>query len=92
MISVSNYFLGIYINDALKQDTKLFHQGYLTCSSETITHIILSSVAQGDIFMEQKMRFGLVLGRLAILKKKLGADYEQLLRVFFSYFQGQNNN
>ena len=31
-------------------------------------------VAQGDIFMEQKMRFGLVLGRLAILKKKLGAN------------------
>ena len=46
---------------------------------------------QGDIFMEQKMRFGLVLGRLAILKKKMGADYEQLLRVFFSCFQGQNN-
>ena len=30
-------------------------------------------VAQGDIFMEQKMRFGLVLGRLAVLKKKLGS-------------------
>ena len=28
-------------------------------------------VVQGDIFMEQKMRFGLVLGRLAILKKKI---------------------
>ena len=27
-------------------------------------------VAQGDIFMEQKMRFGLVVGQLAILKKK----------------------
>ena len=26
-------------------------------------------VTQGDIFMEQKMRFVLVLGRLAILKK-----------------------
>ena len=26
-------------------------------------------VAPGDIFMEQKMRFGLVLGRLAMLKK-----------------------
>ena len=25
-------------------------------------------VPQGDIFMEQKMRFGMVLGRLAILK------------------------
>ena len=49
-------------------------------------------VAQGDIFMEQKMRFGLVLGWLAILKKKMGADYEQLLRVVFSCFQGQKNN
>ena len=39
--------------------------------------------------MEQKMIFGLVLGRLAILKKPFGADYEQLLRAFFSCFQGQ---
>ena len=29
-------------------------------------------VAQGGIFMEQNMRFGLILGRLAILKKNLG--------------------
>ena len=41
--------------------------------------------------MEQKMRFGLVLGRLAILKKKLEEDYEQLLRVVLSGFQGQKN-
>jgi hypothetical protein len=41
---------------------------------------------EGDIFMESKMRFGLVLGRLAALKKKLGADYEQLLRVFEGVF------
>ena len=33
-------------------------------------------VAQGDIFMEQKMWFGLVLGPLATLKKNWGADYE----------------
>ena len=43
-------------------------------------------VAQGEIFMEQKMRFGLVLGQLAILKNKLGADSEQLLGVCFSCF------
>ena len=36
--------------------------------------------------MEQKMRFGLVLGQLAI-QKKMGADYEQLLKVVFSCFQ-----
>ena len=29
-------------------------------------------VAQGVIFMEQNMRFGLILGQLTILKKKLG--------------------
>ena len=35
-------------------------------------------VAQGDIFMELKMRFGLLLGRLANgnTEKKLGADCE----------------
>ena len=29
-------------------------------------------IAQGDIFMEQNMRFGLILGRLAMLKEKDG--------------------
>ena len=48
-------------------------------------------VEQGDIFMEQKMIFGLVLGQLAIMKKKMGTDYEQFLRVVFSCFQGQKN-
>ena len=38
--------------------------------------------------MEQKMIFGLILGRLAILKKNW-ADYEQLLRAVFSCFHGQ---
>ena len=42
-------------------------------------------VTQRDIFMEQKVGFGLVLGRLAVLKKKFMADYEQFL-----CFQGQN--
>ena len=42
-------------------------------------------VAQGDIFIEQKMRFGLVLGQLAILEKNR-ADYEQLLRAVFFMF------
>jgi hypothetical protein len=40
--------------------------------------------------MEQELRFGLALGQLALLKKKqIWADYEQLLRVVFSCFQGQ---
>ena len=42
--------------------------------------------------MEQKIRFGPVFGRFAILKKKIGADYdEQLLRAVFSCFNGQKN-
>ena len=39
--------------------------------------------------MEQKIRFELVLGRLAILAmvKIIGADYEELLRAVFLSFQ-----
>ena len=40
--------------------------------------------------MEQNIIFGLVLSWLAVLKK-MGADSEQLLRVFFSCFQKQKN-
>ena len=46
-------------------------------------------VPRWEIFMEQEFRFGLDLGRLAVLKKKVWANYEQLLRVVFSCFQGQ---
>ena len=45
-------------------------------------------VVQGVIFMEQNMRFALILGRLAILKKRW-TNYEQLLRLDFSCFYGQ---
>ena len=41
--------------------------------------------------MEQELRFGLDLSQLAVLKKRVWADYEQLLRVFFSCFQRQKN-
>ena len=37
----------------------------------------------------EKLRFGLVLDRLAILKKIIWVDYEQLLQVVFSCFHGQ---
>jgi hypothetical protein len=40
--------------------------------------------------MEQELRFGLDLGRLALLKKN-GADYEQHLRPVFSCFHGKKN-
>ena len=41
--------------------------------------------------MEQRLRFGLVLGRMALLKIKFWADYEQLLRAVFSCFHRQKN-
>ena len=37
--------------------------------------------------MEQELRFGLDLGRLALLKKKIG----QLLRLVFQIFMGKKN-
>ena len=57
-------------------------------SSRSMDQSHYIEVVQGDIFMEQTMRLGLVLGWLAILKK-IGADYEQLLKVFFSGFLAQ---
>ena len=48
-------------------------------------------VAQGDIFMEQKMWFGLVLGRLAILKKKsLGRLWATFEDGFFMFSRAKN--
>ena len=38
--------------------------------------------------MEQQLRFGLDLGQLALLKKKIWANYEQLLRLVFHVFVG----
>ena len=43
---------------------------------------------QVALFLEQNMRFALISGRLAILKKRW-ANYEQLLRLDFSCFNGQ---
>ena len=62
----------------------------LVGSSHRQSHCI--EVVQEDILMEQKMTFGLVLGRSAILKKKFWSDYEQLLRAFFSCFHGQKQS
>ena len=49
-------------------------------------------VLRWEIFMEQELRFGLDLGRLALLKKKnIWANYELFLRPFFSSFRGKKN-
>jgi hypothetical protein len=50
------------------------------CTSSQSYYI---EVAQGAILMEQNMRFGLILGRLAILKKMFWADYEQFFLTLF---------
>ena len=42
--------------------------------------------------MEQELRFGLDLGRLAVLEKRVWATYEQLLRPVFSSFRGPKKN
>jgi hypothetical protein len=44
--------------------------GFLVIITDQCSHFI--EVSQGAIFMEQNMRFGLIFGRLAILKKTLG--------------------
>ena len=46
--------------------------GVLYSRDLSLAQIHYSWVAQWAIFMEQKLRFGPVLGRLAILKKKFG--------------------
>ena len=49
------------------------------------------SRAGGD-FYEKYLRFGLVLGRLAILKNKYWTNYEHFLRAFsFLYFRGNKS-
>ena len=48
-------------------------------------------VAQGAIFIEQNMRFWLILGQLAILKKKWAVKYANFEGGFLC-FSGQNNN
>ena len=43
-------------------------------------------------FYETENEIWAGFGPVGNTEKKLGADYEQLLRVFFSCFQGQKNN
>ena len=48
-------------------------------------------VPRWEILMKQELRFWLDLGRLVVLKKRVWANYEQLLKVFFSCFRGKKN-
>ena len=42
-----------------------------------------------EIFMEQGLKFGLDLGRLALMRKQIWADNEQLLKPVFHVFMGK---
>ena len=60
--------------------TRLETSAFIICSNGCAEQLLSSmysqshyiEVVQGHIFMEQNMRFGLILGRLAILNKKDG--------------------
>ena len=63
---------------------------YITAIVQQCNQSHYREVPRWMIFMEQELRFGLDLERLALLKKKhIWADYEQLLRPVFSSFRGQ---
>ena len=48
-------------------------------------------VAQGDIFYGTEYDIRADLGPVGNTEKKIGADYEQLLRAVFSSFHGEKN-
>ena len=59
------------------------------CNSLIASKVIIHKL-RGEHFFEQKLRFGLVLGRMAMQNKnKIWEDYEQLLRAFFNVFRGK---
>ena len=67
-------------------ESKVGHSAFIHIQ---IHHI---EVAQGNIFMEQIIRFGLVLGQLALMKKnwgRLGATFENN---FFMFSWAKKNN
>jgi hypothetical protein len=59
------------------------------CKNNACTQSHFIEVAQGDIFMEQNMRFGPV-GNTE--KKRWGADYEQSFEGVFFMFSGTKKN
>ena len=61
-------------------------QNAMTCTGHGCGQNHYVRVTQEAIFIEQNMRFGLILGRLAILKKKFGSDNEQLFKAVFHFF------
>ena len=66
---------------------------YVQVESFCTTQNHFREVPRWEIFMDKKLRFGLDLGRLALLKKKrFGAIMSNFLGRFFSSFHGKKNN
>jgi hypothetical protein len=59
--------LNVQIKKKLYSEPKFYNHIAKTIHALHQSHLI--KVTQEDIFMEQKRRFGLVLGQVAILKK-----------------------
>ena len=86
--SITSFWIaGVQID--LKSETEMYRNWILVI--HTSKYEFWSSwfkfrikVPRWEIFMEQELRFGLDLGRFALLK-----NYEQLFRPFFSSFQGR---
>ena len=68
----------------LAQEGSLPTKKYACCTQSHYREVPL-----WEIFLELELRFSLDLGLLAVLKKRVWADYEQLFRVVFPCFQWQ---
>ena len=62
---------------------------HISFSQKQIKQSHYIDVAHGAIFIEQNMRFGLVLGQLAILEKNWAVKYGSFEGVFY-VFMGEN--
>ena len=67
-VSIGKYEYPDYETATTEEPTITTTEEPITTTTDNQSHYI--EVAQGTIFMEQNMRFGLILGRLAIMKKK----------------------
>ena len=68
-VSIGKYEYPDYETATTEEPTITTTEEPITTTTDNQSHYI--EVAQGTIFMEQNMRFGLILGRLAIMKKKV---------------------
>ena len=82
--TVTTYCLE-YCTSRLKLNMLILNLSGFSFLLDCHVNVKIKEVAQGDIFMEQKMRFWLVLGRLAILKKNWGPIMSNFWGFFFMF-------